>query len=1131
MSAIRGEKVVFRKKDIVSLDHLPSSQVEDPIIVHCPPPRSRVGHATRICGLFAGIILLLGAALIATIESGVFDAPLSARAQIALNSAIGPRYKAEVGSAVIRFSSDFRLALEARQVNLIDQESGRHLSTTEAVRMALDPLALLRGHVALAAIEAQDIALDTALLPSGDPVKLADLRVDSTPAAMETAFSYLDMLDNFVERGNTSSVRISGLELKFARKDTAPLSIVIDNLALARAGPQSLRLRGEIAINGAVAMLDVVAQQSAGRTASLTASLRNADLTPFLLKRNDLGEIRQGVNSFADLTVSAVRQGEGVEPKLDASVDLKPGLLYVDGDEQQLSRATLNADYNFTQQTLEITKSDAQLAATSIPFTGGIIDLDRLDPAAGKGFGVDLLISGGKAAPTGSGEAPVDFDAQATGRFLTGSNELQMNNITVSTPLGALFGSLHMRFADVSPEISFVGQSQRMQTAAIKQLWPFWMAPRARTWVLGNLFGGTVTNASISVFIPEGRLDEAVGKGLRLDEKQLNISFDIADTRMNVAGDIPPLRDTAAHFDLAGPVATVNLHSGTAYFASGRSVTLGASEFVIPSTYDKPLMADLKLAISGSADAIAELLTYKPVQVLQRTGFEPPDLAGQIDATVTAHFGLVTAQNPPPAEWKANMRLADVALAKAMSGHRISKLDGTLDADPSRVRLDAKGQIDGLAADIDMVEPAGPSSDVARQRVITLTLNNSQRDTIMPGLSDIIDGTIKVELTRLDEERQGVKVDLKQATLSVPWVGWSKGSGIPANAEFEASGPSDSMSIQNFQLKGDGFGASGDLSISNGGLASADFSNIRLSASDDFALSVKRGKSAYDISVTGATADMRPIIGRLKGKDGDGKDDGTAVSIRAKLNTITGFNNERIGNFEATYVSRAGRLQTLDFSGVTSSGQAVVSQTGGGESNPIISITSGDAGAVARFVDLYRHMDGGLLNLRARLRAGGDWDGSIDIRQFALVNEQRLHSIVSTPVGADQRSLNSAVRRDIDTSAQQFQRAFARIVSQNGIVGVENGVARGDQVGATFQGIIRDENGNMNMTGTFMPAYGLNRLFAELPLIGIILGNGTDRGLIGITFRLTGNFDSPNLLINPLSVIAPGVFRQIFEFQ
>ena len=48
---------------------------------------------------------------------------------------------------------------------------------------------------------------------------------------------------------------------------------------------------------------------------------------------------------------------------------------------------------------------------------------------------------------------------------------------------------------------------------------------------------------------------------------------------------------------------------------------------------------------------------------------------------------------------------------------------------------------------------------------------------------------------------------------------------------------------------------------------------------------------------------------------------------------------------------------------------------------------------------------------------------------------------------------------------------------------------------------------------------------------GSFLGNGRDRGLLGITFKLSGQTDQPKLTINPLSLIAPGVFRQIFEFQ
>lgn len=1133
MSAIRGEKVTFRKKDIVALHELPSAQTEDPMIVHCPPPRSKLRRTAGWTGGCFAVLVLILAVVAAVIESGMVDQTLSKQAQMALNSAIGPRYRAEVGSTVIRFTSGLRLALEARNVNMIDQQSGQHLSTTGAMRMALNPLALFRGRIAIADVEAEDIALDTALLPSGNPVKLENLRVDQIPEALEAAFSHLDLFDSFAQRGGTDSIRISGIDIKIADTANGPLSIVVDDLVFSRPSATALHLAGQISINGEPAMLDVQADNRDGKTQRFTAKLSHADVTPFAIKRNVLGEIRQGVNAFADFTVSAARDGEGTDPALSAGITLAPGLIYVDGDQQELTSGQINLDYDFKKQTIEIAKSQGQFGATSVPFNGALIDLDRLDPAAGKGFGVDLLVSGGSASPVGSGEQPVPFDIQASGRFMVATRELQFPGITASSPLGQLYGALHVKFGNVSPEISFAGQSQQLQTAAIKQLWPFWMAPKARDWVLKNLFGGTVSDASISVFIPFGRLDEAVGKGLKLDENQIKIDFDIANARMNVAGDIPPIRDTAAHFDLKGPRATVSIKSGRSFFPSGRTVDLGEGTFVLPATYDKPLMAEMQLAISGAADAVGELLTYKPVQVLQRANLVPQDLSGKISATVQARFGLVSAQNPPPPDWKASMQLSGVDVAKPVSGRKITNLDGTLNADPKQVTLDGKGQIDGVPADISLLEPVDKNSGIAPEREITATLTNDQREKLLPGLSGIIDGSIKVELTRIDNDRQAVSIDLSRSTLQLPWIGWSKGAGIPAGADFEISGPADNTQVKNFKLKGDGFGASGSLVVSKGGLTSATFDSVKLSSLDDFAISIRRAKGVFEVSVSGDTADARPILARLKNGqngsgDGDGKSDsGGDITVRAKLGQVVGFNDERLRSLDALYMMRDGDLQVLNLSGVTDSGEAVVTQMKDGR---ILNVTTGDAGSVSRFADFYKHMRGGLLNMTVRFGNGG-WDGSADVRRFSIVNEDRLHSIVSTPVGQDQRSLNSAVKRDIDTSAQRFQRGFARIVSQNGIVSIENGVVRGEQIGATFQGTIRDPKGNMDMTGTFMPAYGLNRLFAELPVIGIILGNGSDRGLIGITFKLTGKFDKPNLQINPLSIIAPGVFRNIFEFQ
>ena len=157
--------------------------------------------------------------------------------------------------------------------------------------------------------------------------------------------------------------------------------------------------------------------------------------------------------------------------------------------------------------------------------------------------------------------------------------------------------------------------------------------------------------------------------------------------------------------------------------------------------------------------------------------------------------------------------------------------------------------------------------------------------------------------------------------------------------------------------------------------------------------------------------------------------------------------------------------------------------------------------------------------------------GRVDARDFWVVDEPRLGSLVSSRPSGDQMSLNDAVRRDIDTSRVRFEQGSTEIAKGDGFLEVSNGVLRGPLLGFIFQGTLYDKAGNMNMTGTFMPAYGLNRIFGEIPLLGMFLGNGRDRGLIGVTFRLRGDANAPDLHINPLSVIAPGIFRSIFEYR
>jgi hypothetical protein len=462
----------------------------------------------------------------------------------------------------------------------------------------------------------------------------------------------------------------------------------------------------------------------------------------------------------------------------------------------------------------------------------------------------------------------------------------------------------------------------------------------------------------------------------------------------------------------------------------------------------------------------------------------------------------------------------------------VTAAKGRLIIDPRHADIAADAELNGIPAKLKIIEPfreEGPE----RLRDIALTVDDQHRKKLAPGLDGLIDGTmiLKVDASNRDAGKV-VEADLTKATLTLPWVGWSKGPGVPASLDFKMTSDGAVSTLSDFKLSGKSFEIGGSLKLQDGGLASARFDTVRLNRGDAARIDVARKGKSYNVTVRGDAFDARGLIKLILGSgsgEGGGRAKSMPVTIKASLGKLAGFNNETLSNVELTY--RSSGDASYDVSAVTDRGGAVTIRNGDEGGQQTMRVQAADAGSLVRFLDIYDFMQGGQVEMALRGQNSGSMQGQISASDFFIVGEERLGSIVGDKPDGSDRSLNQAVKRDIDTSRVQFQRAYARIERGDGYLRIGDGVLRGTTIGATFQGQLYDKAGNIDMTGTFMPAYGLNRLFGELPIIGAILGNGRDRGLIGVTFKLDGKASKPNLQINPLSVIAPGVFRQIFEFR
>src|SRR5438876_343914 len=85
----------------------------------------------------------------------------------------------------------------------------------------------------------------------------------------------------------------------------------------------------------------------------------------------------------------------------------------------------------------------------------------------------------------------------------------------------------------------------------------------------------------------------------------------------------------------------------------------------------------------------------------------------------------------------------------------------------------------------------------------------------------------------------------------------------------------------------------------------------------------------------------------------------------------------------------------------------------------------------------------------------------------------------------------------------------------------------GEALGVTAEGWVDLDQDRLDLQGTVAPAYALNSLFGNVPIIGTLLGGGS-QGLFAANYRLSGASADPQVTVNPLAALTPGILRQLF---
>lgn len=1096
------------------------------------PRRRRAARIARLLGatmtVLALALVMSGVGLYFLLQGqAVENSAITRAVERRVQDLIGARYTVELGSTTVGLDANGLLSLSSSNVAIRRAGEDALVSSVGRVVLGLRVMSVLRGEPQIDAIIVEDTALQAGLLPlpqSKPPSDIAQL-LDAIQAGLskiETQFASTGFR-LFEIRGAT----VDGLALGRAGESR----VTIEDFEIRRRRNAALTASGVFKTSQSDVALEAEWRGTGEEGKTLDVSVDGLSSREWAADPDgDTGQF--GLDALVSAQALFPYSPDGVAGEPTIAIRLGGSTLRIGSEATtSIASASFNLRLSPLDNRIMIDESLIEADGMTAHVRGAVEPETGIWASAPLRF--ELAADPVLREPTIAGEQQAPFSGNARGRWVPADRLLIVEDAQLAAGTGELAAQAEFRFvAGKTPSIRASANGRNLDVAVIKQAWPFFLAPPARSWAFAAISGGNVGEVSMKADLPP----DVFGRfrlGAKMTPEQYQLVARFEGVRLRTFGELPFIEDASGEFAIRGMSVEASMSAGHVAPAPGRRLPLEIATYRVADFAVRPNPAEVRVSAEGELRDLAVIAQARPLEVMSRLKISPGSVSGRGDADVVARFPVKRGLAYDEVDWNAIVNLADAASTDKVFDRRVDKATLQVFATRNEAQIKGKAALDGVMTDIAMVEPIGDSG-IAGERRIATVLDEAQRKKLGLVLDPVLTGNIKVEMEQRQDGPQRQTVHLEDAELLLPWIGWSKGKGVGGKATYTMRTDNGVTWLDDFYIDGPGFTAAGRIALDKGGLRHADFTDISLNEGDSFSLKLERKGKTYSIGIEGLRYDARSLINKIFHEKGfgEGKSD-TDVVVSASLGEVRGFNGQTLKGLQLSYATAGGRFDGLSLRGSFTDATNVRIYASTKEGRTQFEIDASEAGGTLAFIDIYGRMRGG--ELRARLARSGDgpFTGPVRASNFIIEGEPRIAALVSEPVEAAERGAIAEVDslRRIDVQRVRFQEARGTIEKGDTYLRVTDGIFNNSQIGLTFDGIVFDKSDRMDLVGTFLPAIGLSRAIGSIPFVGEILGNGRDSGLIGMTFRLSGPMRNPQIEVNPMSLVAPGVFRKVFEFR
>jgi hypothetical protein len=708
------------------------------------------------------------------------------------------------------------------------------------------------------------------------------------------------------------------------------------------------------------------------------------------------------------------------------------------------------------------------------------------------------------------------------GRASEALNQLMIEeaSIDVGGPIAMLSGEV--RRQDRSLEFKFDTRVEAVPANRLAKLWPPGVGTNARKWITRNIDDGVVDVATLSVTgttslddIENVDLREAVGE------------IDLRGATIHYLRPMPPVQNVSGKGRFDGVDLLIDISEGAIGELKVETGQVAIKGLTGPAPVET---AHIDATITGPVRETLALLDKDPLNFISPFGIDPAQTSGTQTTKMVFEFPLIDALAVDDVAVAASARLEDIIAPAGVLDANITQGNFDLTVDKKSLVAKGEGALSGIPVKLTWTENFTGETALRTRYAVQTVLDDSARETLGLGADPVLSGPVGVgftyEIATDGGERGAASLNLTDATLSLLDFGWQKPAGQPGKATVEIAGRDGVLSeISKFAVTAPGLSAEGRATLAGGveGLAVSELDLTRLVLGEtDVSLRVTlRDDEAPDIVIGGKNLDLRLLV-----QDAFAEGDGKPPAMRVRIDSDNPVRNIRLGE-ETSLQNPTGRLAhdgenwtNIDLLGTLSSGGWVDLQLQTVNGQREVSIESDDGGGVLRALDWISTIEGGALRVvGAFVGSGADekFAGQMSLEDFKLLENSVTVRILSL-------ASFSGISDAVSGGGITMRRAEMPFEVTDDEIKIGDAKARGAGVGIIASGRIDRRSDQIELKGEIAPAYLINSILGNIPILGEIVGDG----IIAITYSVDGPLDDPNVSVNPLTVFAPGIFRKAF---